>query len=158
MRLEPGASIAGIPIDVAFIGSCTNSRISDLREAARVVAGHQVARRRLLAELDHEAGEVVVLVVVHLVVVFDHLDEDGAPVEGARVFLQEVVRQGVRYVHNGFLTTLEPSPAAKGATDARGAFTVEGIDAKDVTLDFYPPLHARPASVRSKDTPSTRAA
>jgi 3-isopropylmalate/(R)-2-methylmalate dehydratase large subunit len=44
MRLEPGAAIVGIPIDVAFIGSCTNSRVSDLREAARVVAGHQVAR------------------------------------------------------------------------------------------------------------------
>src|SRR3990172_1175964 len=36
MRLRPGAPIAGTPIDVAFIGSCTNGRISDLREAARV--------------------------------------------------------------------------------------------------------------------------
>jgi len=36
MDLRPGSSIAGIPIDVAFIGSCTNGRISDLREAARV--------------------------------------------------------------------------------------------------------------------------
>ncbi len=36
MDLAPGASIAGTPIDVAFIGSCTNGRISDLREAARV--------------------------------------------------------------------------------------------------------------------------
>ncbi len=36
MELRPGAPIAGTPIDVAFIGSCTNGRISDLREAARV--------------------------------------------------------------------------------------------------------------------------
>ena len=37
MDLAPGASIAGTPIDVAFIGSCTNGRLSDLREAAAVV-------------------------------------------------------------------------------------------------------------------------
>ncbi|MBJ21466.1 MAG: 3-isopropylmalate dehydratase large subunit [bacterium] len=36
MDFTAGASIAGTPIDVAFIGSCTNGRISDLREAARV--------------------------------------------------------------------------------------------------------------------------
>jgi 3-isopropylmalate/(R)-2-methylmalate dehydratase large subunit len=43
MGLAPGRPIAGTPIDVAFIGSCTNSRISDLREAARVARGHKVA-------------------------------------------------------------------------------------------------------------------
>ena len=43
MGLEPGQPIAGMKIDVAFIGSCTNSRLSDLREAARVVRGHHVA-------------------------------------------------------------------------------------------------------------------
>ena len=42
MGLEPGQPIAGFPIDVAFIGSCTNSRISDLREAAAVVKGNRV--------------------------------------------------------------------------------------------------------------------
>jgi len=42
MDLQPGAPIAGTPIDVAFIGSCTNSRISDLREAAKVVKGRSV--------------------------------------------------------------------------------------------------------------------
>ena len=42
MRLRAGVPIAGTPVDVAFIGSCTNSRISDLREAARVVQGRQV--------------------------------------------------------------------------------------------------------------------
>jgi len=44
MCFEPGQPIAGTPIDVAFIGSCTNGRMSDLREAARIVRGHRVAR------------------------------------------------------------------------------------------------------------------
>ena len=44
MGLAPGQPIAGTRIDVAFIGSCTNGRISDLREAARVVSGHRVAK------------------------------------------------------------------------------------------------------------------
>jgi 3-isopropylmalate/(R)-2-methylmalate dehydratase large subunit len=43
MGLEPGQAIAGMKVDVAFIGSCTNSRLSDLREAARVVKGHRIA-------------------------------------------------------------------------------------------------------------------
>jgi len=43
MALRPGASIAGTPIDWVFIGSCANSRISDLRAAAEVVAGRRVA-------------------------------------------------------------------------------------------------------------------
>jgi 3-isopropylmalate/(R)-2-methylmalate dehydratase large subunit len=43
MGFRPGQPIAGTRIDVAFIGSCTNGRLSDLREAARVVAGQRVA-------------------------------------------------------------------------------------------------------------------
>lgn len=43
MNLEPGRPILGTRIDVAFIGSCTNGRLSDLRDAARVVRGHRVA-------------------------------------------------------------------------------------------------------------------
>jgi 3-isopropylmalate/(R)-2-methylmalate dehydratase large subunit len=43
MGFTPGQPIAGTKIDVAFIGSCTNGRLSDLREAARVVAGRHVA-------------------------------------------------------------------------------------------------------------------
>ena len=43
MQLEAGQPIAGLKIDVAFIGSCTNSRLSDLRDAARLVKGHKVA-------------------------------------------------------------------------------------------------------------------
>lgn len=43
MDLQPGTAILGTKVDVCFIGSCTNGRISDLREAARVVQGRQVA-------------------------------------------------------------------------------------------------------------------
>ncbi|UCF96237.1 MAG: 3-isopropylmalate dehydratase large subunit [Spirochaetaceae bacterium] len=42
-RFQPGQPIKGQKIDVAFIGSCTNGRISDLREAARLVRGHKAA-------------------------------------------------------------------------------------------------------------------
>ncbi|MEE4349058.1 MAG: 3-isopropylmalate dehydratase large subunit [Pacificimonas sp.] len=41
--LPPGQPIAGTPIDAAFIGSCTNSRISDLRRAAALLRGLRVA-------------------------------------------------------------------------------------------------------------------
>jgi 3-isopropylmalate/(R)-2-methylmalate dehydratase large subunit len=44
MGLTPGQPIAGMKVDVAFVGSCTNSRLSDLREAARIVKGRRVAR------------------------------------------------------------------------------------------------------------------
>ena len=44
MSFRGGMPIAGTKIDVAFIGSCTNGRISDLREAARIVKGRHVAK------------------------------------------------------------------------------------------------------------------
>jgi 3-isopropylmalate/(R)-2-methylmalate dehydratase large subunit len=43
MGFERGAPIEGTRIDVAFIGSCTNGRLSDLQEAARLVQGRRVA-------------------------------------------------------------------------------------------------------------------
>ncbi|MBM5809383.1 MAG: 3-isopropylmalate dehydratase large subunit, partial [Cyanobacteria bacterium M_surface_9_m1_291] len=43
MDLQPGAWIAGTPVDVCFIGSCTNGRLSDLQAAAAVARGRQVA-------------------------------------------------------------------------------------------------------------------
>jgi 3-isopropylmalate/(R)-2-methylmalate dehydratase large subunit len=49
MDFAAGASIEGTPIDVAFIGSCTNGRISDLREAAKIAqTGHVKAGVRAL--------------------------------------------------------------------------------------------------------------
>jgi len=43
MRLEGGAPIKGTKVDVCFIGSCTNGRLSDFREVARLVKGRRVA-------------------------------------------------------------------------------------------------------------------
>ena len=45
MGLEPGTPIQEIPLDRVFIGSCTNSRIGDLRAAAGMLNGHRVAER-----------------------------------------------------------------------------------------------------------------
>ncbi|WP_254544194.1 3-isopropylmalate dehydratase large subunit [Halomarina pelagica] len=42
MRVAPGETMEGYPVDVAFLGSCTNARLSDLRDAARVVRGREV--------------------------------------------------------------------------------------------------------------------
>jgi 3-isopropylmalate/(R)-2-methylmalate dehydratase large subunit len=42
MDVEPGDTMDGYEVDVAFLGSCTNARLPDLREAAAVVKGHEV--------------------------------------------------------------------------------------------------------------------
>jgi 3-isopropylmalate/(R)-2-methylmalate dehydratase large subunit len=42
MDLRPGAPLLGHPVDVVFIGSCTNSRISDLRQAAAIMKGRRI--------------------------------------------------------------------------------------------------------------------
>ncbi len=43
MGLAPGQALQGLPIDAAFIGSCTNARLSDLRSAASILEGRKVA-------------------------------------------------------------------------------------------------------------------
>jgi 3-isopropylmalate/(R)-2-methylmalate dehydratase large subunit len=56
MRLEEGAALTGESVDVVFIGSCTNSRLSDLRAAAAVMKGRKVASHtRVLVVAGSEA-------------------------------------------------------------------------------------------------------
>ena len=59
MGFHPGQHIAGQPVQVVFIGSCTNGRISDLRAAARVVKGRKVAAgmRVLVVPGSHEVKQ-----------------------------------------------------------------------------------------------------
>jgi len=43
MQIEMGKPIAETPVDVVFVGSCTNSRLSDLQQAADLIEGHRIA-------------------------------------------------------------------------------------------------------------------
>ena len=45
MRVEAGKSMLGTPVDIVFLGSCTNSRLSDLRAAADVLRGQRISSR-----------------------------------------------------------------------------------------------------------------
>jgi 3-isopropylmalate/(R)-2-methylmalate dehydratase large subunit len=56
MQVEAGKPLLGTPVDVVFIGSCTNGRLSDIRAAAQVLRGRRVADRvRLLVVPGSEA-------------------------------------------------------------------------------------------------------
>ncbi|MBH10463.1 MAG: 3-isopropylmalate dehydratase large subunit [Candidatus Marinimicrobia bacterium] len=58
MGLEQGTAIKDIKLDKIFIGSCTNSRIEDLREAAKIVKGEKVAKSIKLAMVVPGSGPV----------------------------------------------------------------------------------------------------
>ena len=58
MGLSPGDSLADYKLDKVFIGSCTNSRIEDLRSAATIVRGKKVAKNIKLALVVPGSGEV----------------------------------------------------------------------------------------------------
>jgi 3-isopropylmalate/(R)-2-methylmalate dehydratase large subunit len=60
MDLQPGKPLLGHPIQVVFIGSCTNGRISDLRDAARVLKGRKVnpAVRTLIVPGSQEVKKI----------------------------------------------------------------------------------------------------
>ena len=56
MQVEAGKPLLGTPVDVVFIGSCTNGRLSDIRAAAQILRGRRVADRvRLLVVPGSEA-------------------------------------------------------------------------------------------------------
>jgi 3-isopropylmalate/(R)-2-methylmalate dehydratase large subunit len=58
MGLKPGTKIADIPLDVVWIGSCTNGRIEDLRNVAKVVKGKKVSSRLAYAMIVPGSGLV----------------------------------------------------------------------------------------------------
>src|SRR5262249_20625459 len=58
MSLKPGTKLTEIPIDKVFIGSCSNGRIEDLREAAKLAQGKRVAKNVTLAMVVPGSGLV----------------------------------------------------------------------------------------------------
>ena len=118
--LAAGTRLEGTPIDVAFIGSCTNSRLSDLRRAAALVKGRHIAPGIKTA----------------LVVPGSSAVKRAAEAEG----LDDVFRAGVVL----FLESFQPAKRQQrfdhrhllGAADEASVSHIDSIDlAGDVTLD-----------------------
>jgi 3-isopropylmalate/(R)-2-methylmalate dehydratase large subunit len=66
MGLTAGTALRDIPVDTVFIGSCTNSRIEDLRAAAAVLAGrHVTAKRVMVVPGSHAVMEQAAAVGLH---------------------------------------------------------------------------------------------
>ena len=58
MGLKPGTKMTDIPLDVVWIGSCTNGRIEDLREVAKIVKGKKISSRLAYAMIVPGSGLV----------------------------------------------------------------------------------------------------
>lgn len=99
MGLEEGQSLAAIPIDRAFIGSCTNSRIEDLRSAARVLKGRRVAAGVEAIVVPGSAGTRVLAESEGLDEVFKQAGFDWRPESGCSMCLamnDDIAREGER--------------------------------------------------------------
>jgi len=115
MGFSEGQAIQGTKIDVAFVGSCTNGRINDLREAARIAKGNKVASRvkalvvpgskQVLTQilLLHRQGHTIVMTTHDLEMVIDYVDrlivmKDGRVVKdgGPRTLIHALETFGVR--------------------------------------------------------------
>jgi 3-isopropylmalate/(R)-2-methylmalate dehydratase large subunit len=135
MGFEPGAPIKDQPVNVVFVGSCTNARISDLRSAARVLRGRRIARGLTM-----------------LVVPGSQQVKRQAEAEGLdRVFLEA----GAEWRESGCSMCL----GMNGDTVARGAYSVstsnrnfEGRQGAGARTLLASPLTAAASAVRGRVT------
>ncbi len=135
MGFEPGAPIKDQPVNVVFVGSCTNARISDLRSAARVLRGRRIARGLTM-----------------LVVPGSQQVKRQAEAEGLdRVFLEA----GAEWRESGCSMCL----GMNGDTVARGAYSVstsnrnfEGRQGPGARTLLASPLTAAACAVRGRVT------
>lgn len=132
MRLDPGAPLIGVPIDVAFIGSCANSRIGDIARVVDVVSNHggrvapgvravlapgstrvlEHARRRGWVEVLESAGFTVANPGCSLCVGIN-----GAPLEGSQLCASTSTRnfKGRQGAPGGRTILMSPAMVAAAA-------------------------------------------